>query len=204
MTSRMYPEPTGGGARYMRPRDVIAARKRRERRDTLATDRTYACAVDDLETALAYDDLLVRYYGMDPGDRRTCARCRWWADHAHHPGPDQWATVGGQDGHMCARDIRTALIAFDRAANATEWTPCPGGALTEVDYAGMTFTLYLADHTEGPSCGAVFIVDRTRYGQREYVPALWVWLDARALAIRDAYHRSLPTPCEPAREPDSR
>ncbi|WP_280269892.1 hypothetical protein [Nocardia wallacei] len=195
MAPRKYPEPTGGGARYMRPRDVIAARKRRERRDTITADRDRACTDDDLETALACDDLLVRYHWMNPDDRRTCGRCGWWADHAHHPHdphPDQWATVGGQVGHMRARDIRTALIAFDRAANATEWTPCPGGAWTEIDYAGTTFTLYLADHTEGPSCGTVFLVDRTRHGQREWTPALWVWLDARALAIRDAYHRSPP------------
>ncbi|WP_280264715.1 hypothetical protein [Nocardia wallacei] len=99
---------------------MIAARKRRQSRDTVAADRDRTCAADDLETALACDNLLVRS-GMDPGDRRTCGRCGWWADHAHYPDPDPstWATVGGQTGHMRARDIRDAVIVFDRAATAT-------------------------------------------------------------------------------------
>ncbi|WP_280382719.1 hypothetical protein [Nocardia wallacei] len=48
-------------------------------------------------------------------------------------------------------------------------------------------------------------MDRTRHGQRQHTPALWVWLDARAAAIRDAcYHRSPPAPPEPTSEPDFR
>ncbi|WP_280264716.1 hypothetical protein [Nocardia wallacei] len=45
-------------------------------------------------------------------------------------------------------------------------------------------------------------MDRTRHGQREHTPALWVWLDARAVAIRDANHRSTPAPPEPTSESD--
>ncbi|MFF0492915.1 hypothetical protein ACFYTQ_28135 [Nocardia sp. NPDC004068] len=46
MPSRMYREPTGGGVRHMFPRDLIAARERREHRTTPA-DRTSARAADD-------------------------------------------------------------------------------------------------------------------------------------------------------------
>ncbi|GAB2709475.1 hypothetical protein [Nocardia thraciensis] len=194
MAPRMYPEPTGGGAQYLRPRDAIAARKRREFRDTVHADRDRACAADDLETALACEDLLVRW-GMDPGDRRTCGRCGWWADHAHHP--DQWATVSGQAGHMRIRDIREALVVFDRAATETTWTLCPGDAWTETTYGDTTFTVFLADE---PVCAA-FIVDRVRAGEREYTPALNVWFDARATAIADAYHDSTPAAGQPASGP---
>ncbi len=195
---RMYPEPPGG-IRYRRARDARAARERAELRENLE----HACAADDLARALACEDLLAQH-GLPARDRRTCARCRSWADHTHHPRPrpGSWDTVLGQAGHMRAGQIRDALNVFDIAATATVWTPCPGGAFAEIDYAGTIFTVYLADHAEEPLCGAVFIVDRTRDGQREHTPALCVWLDERATAISDAYHNSPPAPKPPAGQSD--
>ncbi|MEG8179383.1 hypothetical protein GZH49_12680 [Nocardia terpenica] len=183
-----YPFIGPTGPRYLRPRDVIAARERQHTRDKVRADLDRACAADDIATALACEDALVRS-GMDPADRRTSGRCGWWADHAHparDDWADDWATVGGQSGHMRARDIRDALIVFDRAATATAWTPCPGGAWTEITRGDTTFTVVLVDE---PVCAA-FIVDRVRGERRDYTPALNVWLDTRAWAIAEAYHNT--------------